>query len=626
MSEQGVALSRKSVESLVAIADLQVTCGSTPLMWGCLRDSLLVDLARAAQAAPAEPSGGPDPEEARLRRVAAVASVNAQREEFEARKTVDEEEPAGGAEAPVAEKSNPEGGDPNASPEPRLDATSGAGVATPVPENLCGECNHGDGKGLCADRLAHLCYRGVVPTGWKDRRTDLWCPRPAPPADVHEGECPLATQMEEYGLSLHHNYPPDKGRIDHWAKEVRALAADRARLERECAEWRADRVGLVVERDALGKAVCEAAVIHREIHEALGVPEGESIIATARKLRERAEQAEAQKVGMAAGLAEANRLRREAEVRAQAAEKVARGSFPVPDDPAFQDLKRVDRALRFTADFIATHYDEIGARDFPPPHRLCRLLADAIARGPEGEGVWVTRERAQKSEAALAACRLKSSRRKRAIQDLQRNAMHWQGEYASLYGFAEGGLNTGKVLADNETGGWTWLTPDATAYRDALAGAEARLAAIGDLVGLPAEADLTVAVKELQTRAAAENRAACPACGGRGVRKHQQIEWAFEATVPCTECVPGAQKVINVMRDLVNEMRKAQREKKEAEKRVEGEGVWVPVAPEQRERLLRDLPEAASYLEHITRPDGADFLRLLRERLAPAEAGEGSKE
>ena len=202
---------------------------------------------------------------------------------------------------------------------------------------------------------------------------------------------------------------------------LRDLAADNGRLERECAGWRVDRVALVKQIGELWERLVEQEAATDRAWNACGVEHKRAEQAEAREsavsrkcweLRGRAENAEVQARELRVTLRSKEEsvkaawdMKDEAEARAQAAEKVARGSFLVPDDPAFRDLKRVDYALRFTSDFIATHYDEIGACDFPPPHRLCRLLADAIAHGV-GEGVFVTPDKlpALRRTANTAAC------------------------------------------------------------------------------------------------------------------------------------------------------------------------------------------------------------------------------
>lgn len=441
-------------------------------------------------------------------------------------------------------KPNPEGGDPNEErrddTSQRLNATSGAGSATPVPEKSCETCvNDAHIRWLSS---CVSCKWNRIPSN-TPKDTDHWCPNPAPPPAVPElpekpcGTCAYkACQWFEVpckncghsGKSYDHWEPvpaprpvaseepcetcyfeedcnrqgalcsDDKclrwrprpaplpaapegecphwtgpGHVDHWncsclegsgcplaacpfAEEgrpycrLRALAADRDALREQSVKDRmAERAWYTqcLQRNE------ENATLRKRVRELTEQVDFCSSDETDRE-RNRAEAAEAD---LEVAIGERERLRRPAEE----ARKMC-ALF----DLGYMDAKHLEP-------YVRKLQEAVRERD-ALRKRAEQAEADLTDCLEQRQGCDEVCKRLDRTEAALAACRLKSSRRKRALRDLQQNAMYWRGEYDGLRAFVNEGLDRGQVLSRGEDHFWTWLTPDATPYREALAPAEAR--------------------------------------------------------------------------------------------------------------------------------------------------------
>jgi len=217
-------------------------------------------------------------------------------------------------------------------------------VEVPAPKKACetcmgswcagrmsesGECDHWEGAPV--ELIKRTMQR--ISQAWQRRALlaeaalrDLHGPPvAAPPSAAPEGECPP-------GCCEHSDEECDFARANREA--FRALAADRAKLERECAERRVDRRGLVEQFETQ---------------------------------RERAQKAEARVAELEGKLAEA--------------ERKAEGCFRLT--PGDADWLRAAAALLVM---------ERERQQAPSAAEKWRIVADAIERGTGGEGVWVTRQ------------------------------------------------------------------------------------------------------------------------------------------------------------------------------------------------------------------------------------------
>ncbi len=371
-------------------------------------------------------------------------------------------EPAGGAEAPVAEKftcldctarscryyglgggicpsfnpkPNPEGGDPNGTlrvtnPGERVNVTSGAGSATPVPEKSCGTCL----KLVPVNSAFGTC------NGARIKRTEgtkcyAWLPRPAPPAAEVEGECPHRDCFFRCLLSAGNGLVGcacDRDRETEQDCVLRDRAANRARLERECAGRRADRVSLVkgfeTQRERAEQAEArarEAEAVQIEARQAIeyllmgecpeecpwwaepcpadGQPCGHEGAGSAAGCRRRIVPA----IEAVKELLEKSESMVSLEARALAAAGAVKGRFRLPDGV---DREAAAAAIRFCAGETRS-WRFLGdggtlAEGVPEALAKVEVVADALERGTEGEGVFVTPDKlpALRRTANTAAC------------------------------------------------------------------------------------------------------------------------------------------------------------------------------------------------------------------------------
>ena len=516
-------------------------------------------------------------------------------------------------------------------------------------------------------------------------------PKPAHPAAAGEGECPHYQNSRFCGLLGLCGCHEVRDLLPHGSNmrstcPLRDLAADRARLERECAEWRADRVGLLDQIGELRKCAERADAM-------TGEETRKTVVA-----EERAEQAEAALLKLAenillprcalktgdllqlAGQSEslvvveakfvgpsraddhekslnANwrctakgqdgklrhltdtdltaatlvwRAEEAIEARAQAAEEVLKGC---PRLPEWVDRGAAAGALRFcageTRSWRLAHDGGALAEGVPEALALVEVVAVAIERAPVAPPAPVPGRAYPPpgTEARQHESPPDPSPESGGCPHLKSDGFctHFDTCHACpvpcVYRFeheAECRVDCPiRAFAASEAE----LRERAEQAEARAAELEDEIASVRSIIGCDEGTETDETASALVDDLASANAAREAA--------EQKVKRCFRLPV-VNQDVPDPQTASRnyYATALRNAALWAEehhhfsgpplRELADAiERGTEGEGVWVPVAPEQRARLLRDLPEAASYLEHITRPDGADFLRLLREWLEP---------